>query len=256
MGCCHHYFAQTEGGDTAFSIDASHLLFGPGVLKEAGDHARALGMKRLALFTDKGVAKLPFMETVTSSLRAAGVDFAVYDEVAVEPTDVSFKAAAKFATEGRFDGFLSLGGGSVMDTCKAANLYATYPADFLAYVNAPIGGGKPVPGPVKPHIACPTTSGTGSEATGIAIFDLLAMKAKTGIQSRLLKPTLRPGRSGRDAHAARRPSSRRAASTRCRMRWNRSPRCRIRSARNPRSRRCVRRRRAPIRGATWSPRRR
>jgi alcohol dehydrogenase class IV len=189
MGCCHHYFTHTEGGDSAFAIDASHLVFGPGVLKEAGDHARALGMKRVALFTDRGVAKLPFLDTVKASLREAGVDFAVYDEVAVEPTDVSFKAAARFAADGRFDGFLSLGGGSVMDTCKAANLYATYPADFLAYINAPIGGGKPVPGPVKPHIACPTTSGTGSEATGIAIFDLLEMKAKTGIQSRLLKPT-------------------------------------------------------------------
>ncbi len=189
MGCCHHYFAHTEGGDSAFAIDASHLVFGPGVLKEAGDHARSLGMRRVALFTDRGVAKLPFMETVQASLRAAGVDFAVYDEVAVEPTDVSFKAASRFAAEGRFDGFLSLGGGSVMDTCKAANLYATHPAAFLDYINAPIGGGKPVPGPVKPHIACPTTSGTGSEATGIAIFDLLEMKAKTGIQSRLLKPT-------------------------------------------------------------------
>jgi hydroxyacid-oxoacid transhydrogenase len=189
MACCHQYFAHTEGGDTAFAVDASHLLFGPGVLKEAGDHARALGMKRLALFTDKDVAKLPFMATVVASLREAGVDFAVYDEVAVEPTDVSFKAAARFAAEGRFDGFLSLGGGSVMDTCKAANLYATHPAEFLTYINAPIGGGQPVPGPLKPHIACPTTSGTGSEATGIAIFDLLEMKAKTGIQSRMLKPT-------------------------------------------------------------------
>lgn len=189
MGCCHHYFAHTEGGDSAFAIDASHLVFGPGVLREAGDHARALGMRRVALFTDRGVAKLPFMETVAASLRAAGVDFAVYDEVAVEPTDASFKAASRFAVEGRFDGFVSLGGGSVMDTCKAANLYSTHPADFLDYINAPIGGGRPVPGPVKPHIACPTTSGTGSEATGIAIFDLLEMKAKTGIQSRLLKPT-------------------------------------------------------------------
>ena len=189
MGCCHHYFTHTEGGDSAFAIDASHLVFGPGVLNEAGDHAHALGMRRVALYTDKGVAKLPFLETVTASLRAAGVEVAVYDEVAVEPTDVSFQAAARFAAEGRFDGFVSLGGGSVMDTCKAANLYATHPAEFLAYINAPIGGGQPVPGPVKPHIACPTTSGTGSEATGIAIFDLLEMKAKTGIQSRLLKPT-------------------------------------------------------------------
>ena len=76
-----------------------------------------------------------------------------------------------------------------MDTCKAANLYATHPADFLTYVNAPIGGGQPVPGPLKPHIAGPTTCGTGSECTGITIFDLLSMRAKTGIVSRWLRPT-------------------------------------------------------------------
>ena len=189
MGCCHHYFAQTADGDGAFTIDASRLTFGAGCLKEAGDHAKALGMQKVGIFTDQGVRKLPPLETVTASLKSAGIDFAIYDEVRIEPTDESFKAAARFAVEGRFDGFFSVGGGSVIDTCKAANLYSTYPADLLAYVNAPVGGGQPIPGPLKPHIACPTTSGTGSEATGIAIFDLLAMKAKTGIQSRLLKPT-------------------------------------------------------------------
>jgi hydroxyacid-oxoacid transhydrogenase len=189
MGCCHHYFAQTAAGDNAFTIDASTLTFGAGCLKEAGDQAQALGMTRVGIYTDKGVRKLPPLETVTNSLNAAGIDHAIYDEVHVEPTDESFKAATRFALEGKFDGFISVGGGSVMDTCKAANLYSTHPADFLAYVNAPIGAGKPIPGPLKPHIACPTTSGTGSEATGIAVFDLLAMKAKTGIQSRRLKPT-------------------------------------------------------------------
>jgi alcohol dehydrogenase class IV len=189
VGCCHHYFAPTDDGDRAFTIDASTLTFGAGCLREAGDQARALGLKRVAIYTDAGVRKLPPLATVTTSLKAAGVDYAIYDEVRVEPTDASFKAAAQFALDGTFDGFFSVGGGSVIDTCKAANLYSTYPADFLTYVNAPIGGGQPIPGPLKPHIACPTTSGTGSEATGIAIFDLLAMKAKTGIQSRLLKPT-------------------------------------------------------------------
>ena len=77
-----------------------------------------------------------------------------------------------------------------MDTCKAANLLASYPADLMTYVNAPIGAAQPVPGPLKPHIACPTTCGSGSECTGIAIFDLLAMQAKTGIVSRRLRPTL------------------------------------------------------------------
>ena len=77
-----------------------------------------------------------------------------------------------------------------MDTCKAANLLSTYPAELLTYVNAPIGAAQPVPGPLKPHIACPTTCGTGSECTGIAIFDLLSMQAKTGIVSHRLRPTL------------------------------------------------------------------
>ena len=131
------------------------------------------------------------METVRASLRDAGMEFAEFDRVAIEPTDVSFREAIAFAQAGRFDGYVSVGGGSVIDTAKAANLYATYPAgDFMDYVNAPIGGGKPVPGPLRPHIACPTTSGTGSECTGIAIFDYLAMQAKTGIVSRRLKPDL------------------------------------------------------------------
>ena len=188
MACCH-YFAPSEGGDDAFSVDMSAITFGPGVLGEVGDHARSLGLKRVALITDAGLARTAHLERVTGSLRQAGLDFEIYDETRVEPTDDSFKAATRFAAEGNFDGYVSLGGGSVIDTAKAANLYATHPAEFLDYVNAPIGGGQAVPGPLKPHIACPTTSGTGSECTGIAIFDLLAMKAKTGIVSRHLRPT-------------------------------------------------------------------
>ncbi len=190
MACCH-YFAFTEGGDSAFAVDSSSITFGPGVLVEVGLTAASLGLKRVALFTDRMIAAHEHLAVVTKSLKDAGIDFALYDEVRVEPTDQSFMAASVFALEGSFDGYISLGGGSVIDTCKAANLYATHPADFLDYVNAPIGAGKPVPGPIKPHIACPTTCGTGSECTGITIFDLLSMKAKTGIAS----PHLRPARA-------------------------------------------------------------
>ena len=167
MGCCHAYFTQTGTGDDAFTIDASRLTFGAGCLKETGDQARALGMSRVAVYTDARVRRLPHFDTVVQSLQAAGIDFAVYDQVRVEPTDESFRQASRFAQEGRFDGFVSVGGGSVMDTCKAANLYSSHPAEFLTYVNAPVGDGKPVPGALKPHIACPTTAGTGSEATGM-----------------------------------------------------------------------------------------
>jgi len=189
MSCCHHYDLIT-GNEHVFSVDPSAIRFGVGALAEVGHDAQQLGLKRVALFTDKAVAQLEAVMIVSSALRAVGVDVVIYDEVRVEPTDGSFKQAARFASEGNFDGYVSVGGGSVIDTCKAANLYATYPAEFLTYVNAPIGEGVAVPGPLKPHIACPTTSGTGSECTGMAIFDLVARHVKTGIASRALRPTL------------------------------------------------------------------
>jgi hydroxyacid-oxoacid transhydrogenase len=186
MVCCH--YVPIEGGESAFSVDRNPITFGRGALGEVGPWARALGLSRVAVITDPRVAALELFERPLSSLRQAGVDVALFDQVRVEPTDESFRAATDFAVEAKVDGFVSVGGGSVIDTAKAANLYATHPAELLTYVNAPVGEGRPVPGPLRPHIACPTTSGTGSECTGIAIFDLLSLKAKTGIAHRNLVP--------------------------------------------------------------------
>lgn len=186
---CSALAAIAAGCDTAFTVDASRVTFGRGALAEAGDRARALGIRRAALFTDARLRELPWFAEVSGSLAAAGIELAIYDRVAIEPTDASFEDAARFAADARVDGYVSLGGGSVIDTAKAANLYATHPAPLRAYVNAPAGDGRPVPGPLAPHLACPTTSGTGSEVTGIAIFDWLALHAKTGIASPRLRPT-------------------------------------------------------------------
>jgi alcohol dehydrogenase class IV len=188
VGCWHGY-EPVEGAEGAFSIDASAITFGPGVLGEAGPLLAGHGCRRVALFTDPRLASLPPVDDALRSVRAAGLDVVVYDRVHVEPTSVSFEQAAAFAKDGKFDGYLSVGGGSVIDTCKAAALYAAYPAALRTYVNAPVGDGKPVPGPLPPHVACPTTCGTGSECTGIAVFDDLTLKAKTGIASRRLRPT-------------------------------------------------------------------
>ena len=108
----------------------------------------------------------------------------------VEPTDESFQEAIRAAQADNYDAFVAVGGGSTIDTAKAANLYSCYPADLLDYVNPPIGKGLPVPGPLKTLLAIPTTAGTGSETTGVAIFDYVRMNAKTGIAHRRLKPTL------------------------------------------------------------------
>lgn len=184
------YFTPTAGGDAVFAVEAPRIKLGAGALAELGPEARALGLRRVALFVDPTVARLEPLERARRSLAAAGVDAAVYDAIAVEPTDAAFEAAIAFARDGRFDGYVSLGGGSTIDTAKAANLYASHPADLMAYVNAPIGRAEPVPGPLRPHIACPTTFGTASECTGIAIFDLVAEEMKTGISHGRLRPTL------------------------------------------------------------------
>jgi hydroxyacid-oxoacid transhydrogenase len=176
--------------ETIFTLDTSSIKFGPGATGEVGDDLRSLGANRVMLVTDPRLAQLEPVALTLEALRAGGIDAVLFDRVRVEPNDSSFKEAIRFATDGGFDGFVAVGGGSSMDTAKAANLYASYPADFLAYVNPPIGRGEPVPGRLKPLIAIPTTAGTGSETTGVAIFDLTAMHAKTGIAHRALRPTL------------------------------------------------------------------
>ena len=176
--------------ETGFTMDTSSIKFGPGITRELGFEMDRLGCRRVMLVTDERVAKLPPVAVATESLRAAGIDFAIYDRSRVEPTDSSFKDAIEFAVDGNFDGFVAVGGGSSIDTAKAANLYATYPADLLEYVNAPIGKGTPIPGALKPLVAVPTTAGTGSETTGVAIFDLVEMRAKTGIAHRALRPVM------------------------------------------------------------------
>ncbi|MBI4659916.1 MAG: iron-containing alcohol dehydrogenase [Verrucomicrobia bacterium] len=176
--------------DTAFEMAAASVRFGPGVTREVGMDLVDLGVRRVMVLTDPNLRDLPPVAAVMESLTREKLEFEVFDHVRVEPTDGSFREAISFAQAGSFDAFVAVGGGSTIDTAKAANLYTGYPADFLDYVNPPIGKGKPVPGPLKPLIAIPTTAGTGSETTGVAIFDFAEMHAKTGIAHRRLKPSL------------------------------------------------------------------
>lgn len=177
--------------DFAFEMAVSSVRFGVGVTREVGMDLAEMSARLVLVITDPVVSRLPPVRNVIDSLERSSVPYALYDRVRVEPSDESFLDAIAFANQRPFDAIVAVGGGSTIDTAKAVNLYTTYPpADFLDYVNAPIGRGLPVPGPLKPLMAIPTTAGTGSETTGVAIFDLKRMRVKTGIANRRLKPTL------------------------------------------------------------------
>ncbi len=176
--------------ETVLTMSSAAIKYGFGATREVGFDLKELGAKRIMVVTDRRLAELPPVATVLESLKREGIEAVLFAETGIEPTDGSLQEAIRFAQSGHFDGFVGVGGGSSLDTAKAANLYSTYPADFRTYVNAPVGAGKPVPGPLKPMVGIPTTAGTGSETTGVIIFDLLEMHAKTGIAHRRIRPNI------------------------------------------------------------------
>lgn len=187
MQATSSYSIPTE---TIIPLSTTPTKFGFGATEELGYELRRLGLKRVVMVSDKNLVEAGLPAKIEKVLEAEGIDAERYYEVGIEPTDVSFRKAIDFLKGKELDGLVAIGGGSVIDTAKAMNLYGTYPADLLDYINPPIGKGKPVPGPLKPLVALPTTAGTGSEATTVIVLDLLDQHVKTGISHFYIRPTL------------------------------------------------------------------
>lgn len=97
--------------ETTILMSSSRIKFGPGATAEVGYDMRQLGARRVMVVTDPNLAGSEPVARARAALRAEGLDAVLYDQVRIEPTDVSFKAAIHFATAGWFDGYVAIGGG-------------------------------------------------------------------------------------------------------------------------------------------------
>ncbi|MCW2681802.1 MAG: adhfe [Frankiales bacterium] len=177
--------------ETVFTYGSPNLKFGVGSADEIGFDLAQLGASRVLVITDAGVAATGWPQRIADTLGGFGIKAQVWDGVRVEPTDVSLQEAVDAArASGPWDAFVAVGGGSSIDTAKAVNLLTTNPGELMDYVNKPVGRGKAPTQPLRPLVAVPTTTGTGSESTTICVMDVLALKVKTGISHARLRPTL------------------------------------------------------------------
>ncbi|RPH83469.1 MAG: iron-containing alcohol dehydrogenase [Candidatus Rokuibacteriota bacterium] len=176
--------------ETVFVMEMSPIKFGLGATDEIAHDVRRLGLSRVLIFTDRHLAALGLPERIRGLLGEEGIKAEIFDGVEIEPTDRSMEEAATVTRGTEADGYIAVGGGSTIDTCKAVNLLNTYPAPLLDYINKPVGKGVPLPGPLRPLLAVPTTAGTGSETTAVAVTHVLDQNVKAGVSHRLLRPTL------------------------------------------------------------------
>lgn len=181
-----------HGSDTEsdFTWQASPVRFGLGATGEVGLELAKLGVRRALVITDSGMIGTGIPDRVRELGQAASVEISVWSGVDIEPTDVSIRRALAELKGESFDGFVGLGGGSSLDTCKVINLLLTHGGTLEDYIAPPHGRGRLVPGPLQPMIGIPTTAGTGSECSAVAIINLTDVHVKGAVSDLGIRPSL------------------------------------------------------------------
>lgn len=146
----------------------TRIVFGAGRLKELATLSLPGKKALLCVTEDKLMEKLGIQQRVIELLGQNGVSVAVFDKVTPNPTRTGVMAAAALAKESGCDFVIGLGGGSSIDTAKAASIMMANPGDLWDYASAGSGGRKPVSG-AFPVVAISTTAGTGTEADPYAV---------------------------------------------------------------------------------------
>jgi hydroxyacid-oxoacid transhydrogenase len=180
--------------DNVFCLRFVPVKFGLGAVTEIGYDLKEFNAKKVLIITDSFLYKqTKVVDQVIEYIKHANIEVDVWDGVEPEPSEESIIEGIKYASGKGFDAYIGLGGGSSLDTAKLINLYTTHPTnDFRDYFAPPIGKGKPIPGPIRPLIAVPTTAGTGSEVTGVAVVTFKTDKGivKFGLSHKYLVPNL------------------------------------------------------------------
>jgi choline dehydrogenase len=143
------------------------MKHGLGAIVSLADEVKALGMERPLMVTDPGVVRAGLLEQATVSLKAAHLDYLVFDRVASNPPIALVDEGAALYHNERCDGLIGLGGGSSMDTAKAIGVVVANGGSILAYEWA---DPQPIKKRIPPTICIPTTAGTGSEVTLWAVI--------------------------------------------------------------------------------------
>lgn len=164
---------------------APEITFGPGAVQMLGQKLKSYGVKRVLLIVDQGFAKYGPLAKITDALGQEGIRFSVFDQVEPEPRVETADHCGNLAKRDNFDFILGVGGGSAMDTAKAAAILATNEGSAKDYQ-----GLNKVPRPGLPKGMIPTTAGTGSEVTFTAVFINEEEKKKAGINSPYLFPEM------------------------------------------------------------------
>lgn len=143
---------------------------GSGRVSELGQACRELGLTKPLVVSDPGIVKLPWFESVTRSLKDAGVEFAVWSDVGPNPTGGHVADGLAKYKAGGHRGVILCGGGSAMDAGKCIALLADNPGDVFDYEDIGDNFKKADPEKVAKMIAIPTTAGTGSEVGRCAVI--------------------------------------------------------------------------------------
>jgi alcohol dehydrogenase len=169
-----------------FSVAAKvPFCFGPGVAAQIGKKAKSFGWSKVIFVYDKGVKTAGITDIIEKSLSEAGVAWVGYDGVLPDPPETVVEEAAAFARDEQVDGVVATGGGSSMDVAKCVSILLTNPSPISRYF-----GGASVENPPKGSILVPTTAGTGSEVSDVAIVSNSVSGAKIGVKGEYSKAKL------------------------------------------------------------------